>query len=94
VVAAEVDVHEARDEVTGVSVAVVLDALDERIGAVTHAHDCDSDFAAPLGGGPAVVAIRCAVLGGHRRPLVLIQTSSGSTSWWLLFAGLTLCPAK
>ena len=40
VVLAERDVHQARDGARGVSVLVVLDALDEGRGAVAHAHDC------------------------------------------------------
>ena len=56
VVAAEVDVHQARDEVVRVGVLVVLDALHERGGAVAHADDRDAylvalsqqPFAVPL----------------------------------------------
>ncbi len=43
VVAAEVDVHEPRDGVGRVGVAVVLDALDERRGAVADADDGYAD---------------------------------------------------
>ena len=59
VVAAEVDVHQARDEVVVVGVAVVVDALHERRGAVADAHDGDAD-AAILG---AAVAVAVAVAG-------------------------------
>ena len=45
VVAAEVDVHEARDELVGLGVAVVLDALQQRVRAVAHADDRDADLA-------------------------------------------------
>ena len=55
VVAAEVDVHQARDLLVGVGVLVVLDALDEAVGAVADADDRDADLAvvgaAPVGGG-------------------------------------------
>ena len=45
VVAAEVDVHQARDLLGGVGVLVVLDALDEGVGAVADADDRDADLA-------------------------------------------------
>ena len=45
VVAAEVDVHEARDLVVGVGVLVVLDALDEAVCAVADTDDRDADRA-------------------------------------------------
>jgi hypothetical protein len=45
VVAAQVDVHEAGDELIGVGVAVVLDALEQRIRAVADADDRDADLA-------------------------------------------------
>ena len=44
VVAAEVDVHQAGDELIGVGVAVVLDALQERVRAVADADDRDADL--------------------------------------------------
>ena len=44
VVAAEVDVHQARDEVVGRRVLVVLDALHERVRAVADADDRDADL--------------------------------------------------
>ena len=44
VVAAEVDVHEARDLLVRVGVLVVLDALDEGRGAVADADDGDADL--------------------------------------------------
>jgi hypothetical protein len=43
VIAAEVDMHEARHELVGGRVLVVLDTLDERVGAVADADDRDSD---------------------------------------------------
>ncbi len=45
VVAAEVDVHEAGDRLVGIGVLVVLDALDEAVGAVADADDRDADLA-------------------------------------------------
>ena len=50
VVAAEVDVHEAGDEVVGRRVLVVLDALDERAGAVADPDDRDADLAVVAAG--------------------------------------------
>ena len=44
VVAAEVDVHQARHFVGRVGVLVVLDALDEAVGAVADADDRDADL--------------------------------------------------
>ena len=60
VVAAEVDVHEARDEGLGIGVLVVLDALEKRVGAVADADDRDPDFL--LG---ANAAVGLAVRAGH-----------------------------
>ena len=42
VVPAEVDVHETRHRVLGLRVLVVLDSLQERVGAVTYADDGDA----------------------------------------------------
>ena len=42
VVAAEVDVHQAGDELSSGGVLVVLDALEERVGAVADADDGDA----------------------------------------------------
>jgi hypothetical protein len=60
VVPAEVDVHEARNGVLGRRVLVVLDPLEERVGAVPHADDRDAHlvFRAP--------AVLGAVRGSHR----------------------------
>ena len=55
VVAAEVDVHQARDELVVGGVAVVVDALHERGGAVADADDGDAD--APVLGPAVAVAI-------------------------------------
>ena len=44
VVAAEVDVHQARDGLARIGVAVVLDALHERARAVADADDRDADL--------------------------------------------------
>ena len=60
VVAAEVDVHETRDELVVGGVAVVVDALHERGGAVADADDGDAD--APVLGTAVAVAI---AIGGH-----------------------------
>ena len=60
VVAAEVDVHQARNEIVRGCVLVVLDSLEERVGAVADADDCDANL---------VLASRLAVLtavSGHR----------------------------
>ena len=48
VVATEHHVHQAGDRLGRIGVAVVLDALDERAGAVAHAGDGDSDGAHEL----------------------------------------------
>ena len=45
VVAAEVDVHEAGDELVVRRVLVVLDALEQRVRAVADADDRDADLA-------------------------------------------------
>ena len=69
VVAAELDVHEARDEVVLLGVLVVVAALDEAAGAVPDADDGDPDLAVlalRAGPGPglgpvlAVLAVRAA----------------------------------
>ena len=57
VVAAEVDVHEAGDGLVRVGVAVVVDALDERVGAVADADDGDPDL---------LVLVPAAAVGGRR----------------------------
>ena len=44
VVAAEVDVHQARDELVVGGVLVVRHALEERVGAVADADDRDADL--------------------------------------------------
>src|SRR5437867_5004461 len=58
VVAAEVDVHQARDRLLGRGVAVVVHALNERGGAVAHPDDGDADLvvAAALVTVPAIGA--------------------------------------
>ena len=55
VVAAEVDVHQARNFLGGVGVLVVLDALDEGVGAVADADDRDADLLVRAGGAVAAV---------------------------------------
>ena len=64
VVAAEIDVHQAGDELVVRGVAVVLDALHERRGAVADADDGDADLVtrAPAVGGHAKID---AVWAGH-----------------------------
>ena len=57
VVAAEVDVHEPGDELVRRGVLVVLDSLEERVGAVADADDRDADLAVP-----ARLAVLAAVL--------------------------------
>ena len=49
VVAAEVDVHQAGDFLGRVGVLVVLDALDEGVGAVADADDRDADLLVACG---------------------------------------------
>src|SRR6185503_11656306 len=63
VVAAEVDVHQARDGVGRLRVLVVVAALDEAARAVADADDRDADLLA----GPAAVGGRSAVraVGAH-----------------------------
>ncbi len=60
VVAAEVDVHEPGHEGLRVGVLVVLDPLEQGVGAVPHADDRDADLV--LG---ARLAVRAAVLLSH-----------------------------
>ena len=73
VVAAERDVHEARHRLARVGVAVVLDPLEERAGAVADSGDGDLDLvrAVSLPGFPSVHAVTLAVAragpGGHAR---------------------------
>ena len=58
VVVAQLDVHQARDEVVGLGVLVVVAALDQAAGAVADADDGDADLlAARLGLAVAVVAV-------------------------------------
>ena len=64
VVAAEVDVHETRDELVVRGVAVVVHALHERGGAVADADDGDADT--PVLGTAVAVAI---AIGGHASSL-------------------------
>ena len=45
VIAAQVDVHQARDEVSLAGSLVVVASLDEAAGAVPHAHDRDANLA-------------------------------------------------
>src|SRR6185295_13237938 len=59
VVAAEVDVHQAGHFVGGIGVLVVLDALDEGVGAVADPDDRDADLVVRAGG--AVAAAVCSV---------------------------------
>ena len=59
VVAAEVDVHEARDLLGRVGVAVVLDALHEGGGAVADADDGDADLVVLVAAGAVRRRRRC-----------------------------------
>ena len=69
VVAAEVDVHETRHEVGRVGVLVVLDALDERGGAVADADDRDAYL---------VLVIDSAVAGAVGRAVLLAHLNEAS----------------
>src|SRR4051794_24424802 len=68
VVAAEVDVHEARDALLGIRVAVVVDALHERVRAVADADDGHSDLVVLVSG----LAVRRSAVG--RRGAVAVGT--------------------
>jgi len=57
VVAAEIDVHEAGDEVGLRRVLVVVAALDQAAGAVADAHDGDADLVVPEGLRPLPIAV-------------------------------------
>ena len=57
VVAAEVDVHEAGDELILVRVLVVLAALEQRVGAVADADDGDAHLAVVLARAPVRIAV-------------------------------------
>jgi hypothetical protein len=58
VVPAEVDVHQAGDELIGRRVLVVLDALEQGVGAVADADDRDANLVAVA----ARLAVRAAVV--------------------------------
>ena len=71
VIAAEVDMHQAGDALVRLGVLVVLDALEERVGAVADADDRDAHLVLParavlgaVGLGHGVLSI--ASLGGRR----------------------------
>ena len=66
VVAAEVDVHEAGDGLVRVGVAVVVDALDEGVGAVADADDGDPHL---------LVLVAAAAVRGRRVADVLKSSS-------------------
>ena len=63
VVAAEIDVHQAGDARIGIGVLVVLDALDEGVGAVADADDRDADLAVVE---PVFADGAASVRGAHR----------------------------
>ena len=67
VIAAEVHVHQAGNLLGGVGVLVVLDALDEAVGAVADADDRDADLAVVRvdAVGAGAVSVRRAVTGAH-----------------------------
>src|SRR5690242_16020647 len=48
VIAAEVHIHQARDRLIGVGVAIVREPLDEGAGAIADADDADADTASVL----------------------------------------------
>ncbi|MFN8163913.1 MAG: hypothetical protein U0R26_08800 [Solirubrobacterales bacterium] len=63
VVAAEFDMHQARNFVGRIGVLVVVDALDEGVGAVAYADDRDADLL--VRAGDAVRAAVCSVALTH-----------------------------
>src|SRR6266550_5224796 len=82
VVAAEIDVHQARDRRAGLRIPVILDALHQRRGAVAHPQDCDAYLSARsriapdtgAAGSPAVVpatVLTCCHRWLHLAPFVL-----------------------
>jgi hypothetical protein len=73
VVAAEVDVHEARDLLRRIRVGVVVHALDERVGAVADADDGDADLVALIPRG----AVRGRAVGHGRAVLATAVGSHG-----------------
>jgi hypothetical protein len=77
VIAAEVDVHQPRDELVGLRALVVLDALEERVGAVPHADHRDAH---------PVLRARGAVLGavalGHAVVLSAAAPEGHGPSAW------------
>ena len=86
VVAAELDVHQAGDEVVLLGVLVVVAALDQAAGAVADADDRDADLAvaAPAGARPGVARRRAvlavaAVLAHVTSPISLL--SVGVVGW-------------
>ena len=64
VIAPERDVHEARDPVVRIGVAVVLDALHERAGAVADSRDGDLDLAGRLSHG-SLLSLAATLSTGH-----------------------------
>ena len=74
VVAAEVDVHQAGDDVVPGSIAVVVHALDERAGAVADADDRDAHLAVVE---VAAVEARSSVLAHGVDPF----SADAETSW-------------
>ena len=70
VVSAEVDVHEAGDEVAVLGIGVVVAALDQAAGAVADAHDGDAHLAVA---GPMAVAGGLAVVASHDAQLSLLM---------------------
>jgi hypothetical protein len=74
VVAAEVDVHEPRNGVFGLRVLVVLDSLEERVGAVPHADDRDAHLVLRA---PAVLR---SVRAGHELPSLSIALRGNAES--------------
>ena len=82
VVAAEVDVHQPRDEVVGLGVLVVVAALDEAARAVADAHDGDPDLAvATAAGARPRVGRRGAVLAVASVLAVGSRVSRCSVTW-------------
>ena len=69
VIAAEVDVHESGHGVLGLRVLVVLDSLQERVGAVAHADDRDAHLVL------RARAVLRAVRRGHECPSLSIAPS-------------------
>ena len=91
VVAAEVDVHQAGDLLGRVGVLVVLDALDEGVGAVADADDRDADLVVACGRRRCCRLLRCSLLMKFE---VLLGFACEAAQWDTRAASLVTAPVS